>query len=351
MSISDLAVNHDISRVKGERATLSDVARIAGVSAMAASAVLNGARTSTRVAATTRLRIQAAALQLGYQPNAVARSLIRKRTNAIGIYTGTGTLTADVLFGAQILAGLQKGCAESGKDLLLHGRFSQPERWGVSYGELAEGRLDGVVVLSAADAPLVAMLAGSSLATVAIVDAIAGIPSVIADEADGARQLAEHLAARGHRRVMWRASTGTSDSVTRRLNGLRTACAALDIEVIIGDGGYLPRPFTERECELLRLDRQRRATAVVCYADYVAEALIEDAINRGWSVPGDLAIAGFDGIRMVHQPRPWRRVTTIRCPWQRVGCLAVELLSQRMEGSTLPAQTVLPVELLVGDTT
>lgn len=333
------------------RATLADVARIAGVSAMSASAVLNGARTSTRVAAKTRLRIQAAASQLGYQPNAVARSLARKRTNAIGVYTGAGTLTADVPFGAQILAGLQKGCAEFGKDLLLHGRFSQPERWGVSYGELADGRLDGVVVLAAADAPLVAMLAGSPLATVAIVDAIPGIPSAIADERDGARQLAAHLAARGHRCVMWRASSGVSDSVARRLDGLRTACATLNVEVVLGDGGYQPRPFTARERELLRPDRKGRATAVVCYADYVAEALIEDATRLGWSVPGDLAIAGFDGIEMVHQPRSWRRVTTIRCPWQNIGCLAVELLSRRLDGGTLPAQTVLPVDLTVGDTT
>ena len=351
MNDPDLSLNQRIHSRNGERATLADVARLADVSAMAASAVLNGARTSTRVAAATRLRIQAAAARLGYQPNAVARSLAQGRTGAIGIYTGAGTLTADVPFGAAILAGLQKGCAAAGKDLLLRGGFSQPERWGVSYGELVDGRLDGVVVLAAPDAPLVAQLAGSPLAAVAIVDAIPGMPSVVADESAGAHLLAAHLAARGHRRVLWRPSLGTCDSVTRRLDGLRRACAALDLAVVVGDGGYLPRPFTARERELLRPGRKGRASAVVCYADYVAEALLDDAQRLGWSIPGDLAIAGFDGIELVHQARPWRRVTTVRCAWQGVGCAAVELLSRRIDGAALPAQTALPVALAVGDTT
>ncbi len=351
MKSPDLSLNHRILARPGERATLADVARLANVSAMAASAVLNGAQTSTRVAAATRLRIQAAAARLGYQPNAVARSLARKRTDAIGIYTGAGTLTADVTFGAAILAGLQKGCAAAGKDLLLRGGFAQPERWGVSYGELVDGRLDGAVVLAAPDAPLVAQLAGSPLAAVAIVDAIPGMPSIVADEADGARLLATHLADRGHRRILWRPSVGECDSVTRRLDGLRRACAALDVAVVIGDGGYLPRPFTARERDLLRPGRKGRASAVVCYADYVAEALCDDAQQLGWSIPGDLAIAGFDGIELVHQPRPWRRVTTVRCHWQRVGCMAVELLSRMIDGGALPALTALPVELRPGDTT
>lgn len=351
MKSRDLSLNQRIRSRTGERATLADVARLAEVSAMAASAVLNGARTSTRVAAATRVRIQAAAVRLGYQPNAVARSLARKRTDAIGLYTGSGTLTADVPFGAQVLAGLQKGCAATGKDLLLRGGFAQPERWGVSYGELVDGRLDGVVVLAAPGAPLVAQLAGSPLAAVAIVDAIPGMPSVVADEAAGAHLLAAHLAGRGHRRVLWRPSVGDCDSVARRLDGLRQACATLEIAVVVGDGGYQPRPFTARERELLRPGRAGRASAVVCYADYVAEALLDDAQRLGWSVPGDLAIAGFDGIELVHQQRPWRRVTTVRCPWQRVGCVAVELLSRMIDGGALPAQTALPIELAIGDTT
>jgi DNA-binding LacI/PurR family transcriptional regulator len=334
------------------RPTLADVARIAGVSAMSASAVLNGARTSSRVAAATRERIQAAAARLGYQPNAVARSLANRRTNAIGLYTGTGSLTADVPFGAQVLAGLQKGCAEFGKDLLLHGRFEQPERWGISYAELADGRLDGVVMLSAADAPLVATLAGSPLAVVAMVDAVPAVPSAIADEARGARLLIEHLAARGHRRVLWRDSVEREvDSVRRRHQGLLAAGRELGVEVVAGDLGFVPRPFTARERGLLRPGDPGRATAVVCFADYVCEALLEDALRLGWSVPGDLAIAGFDGIELVNQPRPWRRVTTIRCRWDRVAWSAVQLLSRRLDGVAVPATTTLPVELAVGDTT
>lgn len=348
--MDDLSINQPVS-CRRNRATLADVARLAQVSVMAVSTVLNGARSSTRVAATTRARITAAGAQLGYQPNAVARSLARQRTNIIGMYTGSGSLTADTPFGAAILAGLQKGCAEVGRDLLLHGRFSDANRWSVTYADLCDGRLDGILLLTTASAPLIAQLTGSATALVAMVDAIPGVPSVVADDAHGAAQLVQHLAERGCRRVMWRdGGEQPAESTRRRLAGVRVTCQAHGIEVVMGDLGIAPRPFTARERALLDPRHQAR-TAVVCFADYVADALVADAERLGWSVPADLMIAGFDGIELVHPPRLLRRITTLRCRWDKVGWQAVLALDQRINGKKLKDETRLPVALVVGDTT
>jgi LacI family transcriptional regulator len=347
----DLSLNHKPPTKRRERATLADVAHLANVSAMAVSSVLNGARSSTRVAQATRMRIEAAAARLGYQPNAVARSLAKKRTNIIGLYTGMGSLTADTLFGAAILAGLQKGCAEIGRDLLLHGRFSDNNRWSVGYGDLSDGRLDGMLLLANLATPLIAQLTGSALPLVAMVDAIPGVPSVIADEEQGATMLVEHLSARGCTRIVWRGSDDQpADSTQRRLRGITSACTAMGLDLVMGDRGIAPRPFTARERALLDQPRSGK-TAVVCFADYVCDALVVDAEQSGRSVPNDLAIAGFDGVAMVHAPRPLRRVTTVRCGWIQVAWKAVLALDQCIAGQPLAKELRLPVRLEIGDTT
>ena len=81
----------DKVRRRGDAATLADVGREAGVSQMAVSAVLNGARTSARISAETRVRVLAAAERLRYRPNLAARALAHRRMNTIGVVTHSAT--------------------------------------------------------------------------------------------------------------------------------------------------------------------------------------------------------------------------------------------------------------------
>src|SRR5579883_1319125 len=96
--------------------TLADVARKAGVSKVAASVVLNGARANARVSAETRKRIHEAARELNYHPNAVARSLRRRQTHIIGLYNGYGISDTHKPFNAEIISGLELGCEAFGKN-------------------------------------------------------------------------------------------------------------------------------------------------------------------------------------------------------------------------------------------
>jgi DNA-binding LacI/PurR family transcriptional regulator len=333
--------------------TINDIALHAGTNRTSVSVVLNGGRSSAGVSAATRQRIVLAAKELGYTPNAVARSLSQRRTNTISFFTGSYSFNTDVPFVAMIFLGLQRGCAEFHKDLLLHGMFLQgnPGSTTVTYGELANGKIDGVVLLTNPEDHLGKQVKESFLSAVAIVDGIPGIPSVVADDADGSRLIARHLHERGHRRVIYRASPDWLPSSKLRWTTICEEAAALGMTVET----YYPRlheePLSDEERRLLTLPGGRRFTAIVCFADLAAYSVLDDCERQGLRVPEDVAIVGYDGIRMLFQGGPRRDLTTVRAPWERVSYMAVKLLNMQFEGQEAPPLTVLPVELYVGDTT
>jgi DNA-binding LacI/PurR family transcriptional regulator len=139
-------------------ATIKDIASLVGVSTSTVSAVL-GPRESrhVRVSENTRAQILEAAERLKYRPNRMARSLRGEKTNVIGLYTAYGYLNPHVQFTGQILGGLHLGCDENRKDLLVHGLYAgrRPDE---IYGELTDGWIDGLVVYTRPDDPLVALL-------------------------------------------------------------------------------------------------------------------------------------------------------------------------------------------------
>ena len=151
--------NHEtagsVKAPRGGNPTLRDVAKLAGVSPFTVSTVLNGARSSTRVSDATRERIHAAAKELGYRPNALARSLQSRRTNIIGLYFGYGSLEPHDPFHAEVLTGLQRGCEAFRKDLMIHYSFHKHSVDEV-FSELAGGKIDGLVLLTSSKDPLVA---------------------------------------------------------------------------------------------------------------------------------------------------------------------------------------------------
>src|SRR5207244_514989 len=116
------AESDTVDEARRHAPTLSDVAQRAGVSKMAASLVLNGSRSNTRVSEATRQRIRQAAELLGYVPNAIARSLSQRQTNIIAVYLEGFIAPRDPFF-SEILTGLHQGCHDGRKDLLVYGGF------------------------------------------------------------------------------------------------------------------------------------------------------------------------------------------------------------------------------------
>jgi DNA-binding LacI/PurR family transcriptional regulator len=106
--------------------------------------------------------------------------------------------------------------------------------------------------------------------------------------------------------------------------------------------------FGPAERALLTSSAVSRPTAVVCWFDIYAYTVVDDCLQMGLRVPDDIAIVGFDGV--VGRIRPARLLTTIRAPWGDVAECALDLLMKMIEGEDVAAETVFPVELVIGDT-
>jgi LacI family transcriptional regulator/LacI family purine nucleotide synthesis repressor len=325
--------------------TLHDVAIRAGVSKVTASMVLNGSRSNTRVSEPTRQRILAAAADLRYQPNAVARSLRRRHTDIIGFYSGYTIMDASDAFLSQVISGLQDGCELHRKDLLLHGLFRHGSVAEV-YAQVANGMVDGLLLYSPPSDRLVDLLAESFLPVVVVVDAIPSLPCVVVDDAHGGRLQAEYLARRGHRRVLYKAAGVSLASVDRRQAAFLEVARGLDMVVTVSPDHSVS--LSPAEVGLVTSATQERCTVVVCWDDATAYNVVQELSDLGLRIPDDAAVVGFNGT-VPRFPLRWN-LTTVRASWRRVAQAAIEVLLIRMAGGEAPRETVLPVELVAGDT-
>ncbi|MDX1933067.1 MAG: LacI family DNA-binding transcriptional regulator [Capsulimonadales bacterium] len=333
--------------------TIHDVAARVGVSPMTVSNVLsqNTARRK-HVSEETRARVLEAVRLLKYRPNANAISLRRKRTNIIGLFGGYGYVNAENAFLATILGGLQAACDRYEKDLLVHGTFRGGAVSDI-FSEVADGRIDGLILYTSRNHPLVEMLAESALSVVAITDAVPFFPSVLVDDRLGGRMQADHLAERGHHRVVaiTSKSAAVMRSVSDRLEGFLERATSYGMEVLIravAHSGNAPH-ITEADLDWLSLPAEIRPTAAVCWNDLTAYDLLGCCFHMGVRVPEELAIVGFDGV--MSSRGIYRRLTTVRAPWSEVASTAVKVLIDVMEGSDVPQETVLQGQFIIGDTT
>jgi LacI family transcriptional regulator len=331
-----------------KQTTIKDIAVHLGVSNTTVSAVLaHSPSAHVRVSEATRFRVQEAALALRYRPNRVARSLRYQKTNLIGVYSTHGYLDPYTNFTAQVIAGLRRACDVQHKDLLLHGSYPGRSVEEI-HAELADGRIDGLILYTQPNDPLVARLTDNSLPVVAVIDQLPGLPSVLADDAGGSRLLAAHLAAQGHRRIFYRSGNPDVISAVVRQAAFEQAAAALGLKITNYARSFPFQGVVDAEMAWLDLPSQERPTAAVCWNDLTAYSLLSWCRERGVRVPEDLAVVGFDDVAPPHaEPL---RLTTIRAPWVKVAAKSVELLVRRIEGEPIAADTTLPVAFVAGDT-
>ena len=330
-----------------EATTLADVAARAGVNKVTASVVLGGSgRGNTRVSETTRQRIVDAARALNYHPNALARSLRRRQSHCIGLYLGGYIDTRD-LFLSEIVSGLQQGCEQNQRDFLMHGTFRGPSTDAI-FAELVNGKVDGLIVHVPLNDPLMARLAASHLPVVAVANAVPGLPSVVVDDAAGSRILAEYLAGKGHRHVLYAACPFPLSSTVRRYEAFCQVAQDAGIAIVTQAARTHGAGDSEAERWFLRQPAAQRPTAVVCWNDYFAFEAVERFRASGLRVPEEVAVVGFDGASSPIPPA--YRLTTIRAPWHEVARTAVNLVVAYADGASLPPETVLPVEFVAGVT-
>jgi DNA-binding LacI/PurR family transcriptional regulator len=326
--------------------TAIDIAARLGLSQPTVSRILNDVP-GYRVSPDTRQRVLEIARELGYQPNAVARSLRRKRTHIVGFYSGYGFLDARNEFLAEIIGAIQRNCERHQLDLLLHSTHRGRSTDDI-YAELVNGRIDGLFLHTAADDSLVERLISSSLHVVALVDAVESLPSSYGNDEDGMRQLIEHLWDKGYRKYFFLSPVQRFASVERRR-------AAFQQELSL-------RGISQEEMQVIELDmedprpaidvilsRSEKRTVCCCWNDSTAYNLVRICRQHGVKVPQEIAVTGFDGFRDLKMPAG--QLTTVSVPYTQIAEAAVEALVQQIAGNTQVSVPVFPVTILPGDTT
>ncbi|GAA4967134.1 LacI family DNA-binding transcriptional regulator [Kineococcus glutinatus] len=305
------------------RVTISDVARVAGVSVATVSKALNS---RYGVSAATSRRILAVAAELGYESSLVARSLRSSRTGVIGI------LVAEFEpFSTELLKGVSAAAAGTGYELLAYAGSAAGGSVGWerrSLSRLAGTLVDGAVIVT----PTV--LSPATTIPVVAIDphtGPAGPATVDADNAGGARAATEHLLGLGHRRIAHLRGRTDLESARLREAGYREALAAAGVGFdprLVRDGGYRAATTTEAARDLL--GSVDRPTAVFAANDLSAIRAVEVAHDLGLRVPEDLSVVGFDDVPEAANCAP--PLTTIAQPLQEMGALAVRMLLDLLDG-------------------
>ena len=334
----------------GESVSVVDVAALAGVSLGTVSNVLNR---PDRVAPATRDRVMQAIRELGFIRNEAARQLRAGRSRTIGLVV----LDVRNPFFTDLAKGVETTAGKSGLAVILCNSNDDGDREQHYLSVLQEQRAFGILITPVGD-------------DTEAIEAIRrkGTPVVLVDRGSNRRQCSvsvndrvggelavAHLIEQGHTRIGFVGGPMSIKQVSERLAGARAAIEAAglrdDALVVIETPRLDVASGRATGDEIAALPARRRPTAVFCANDLLALGLLQDTTRRKMSVPGDLAIVGYDDIEFAAAAAV--PLTSVRQPRAQLGQAAMELLLE--EATELEThqhrQIVFEPELVVREST
>jgi len=321
--------------------TISDVARTAGVSVATVSRVLNQ---SEKVRTETRERVLRVIERLQYSPDASAKALRSRRTNLIGV------VIPDVssIYYLELLKGIENTAIESNYNLIICDAQNSSDRENEYMKMLAGRRLDGFIVInSLLPDDKLGRLAEQGFPMVLIGRELPGgqVSSIMVSNLTGACEAMEHLIGHGHKRIAYLRGMLHPDDEERFAAYRQT----LSRHGMVFDSQLVERGhFTEEggARALQRLLNRAKFTALFAGNDEMAIGAMEKARQMGLDVPGDLAVVGFDNIRLARHVSPG--LTTADMPKYQLGAAAAEKLLAAMANDHIAYEkVVLRTELVV----
>ena len=329
------------------RPTIFDVADRAGVSYATVSRVVNG---QPSVRESTRQRVQAAMLELGYVAHVTARALARGRTQAIGLLAQE----IDNPFFSVVIKGIDHEISAAGYDLLLCTTHNRREKEAEYVARLSHGMVDGLLIVLPHELPAyVSQLRVEDFPFV-LIDHDSEAPGcniINAANRPGTREGIAYLIGLGHRRIA--CITGRPDvgATQQRLAGYRDALEAAGIPLddsLVVEGDFLEPRGHEAALQLLSIPD--RPTAIFASSDAAAFGVMSAAHDVGLRVPDDLSVLGFDDV--VEASYPSSALSTVRQPLREMGHVAVRrLMSLIAQPAQAPERIVMGTELVVRRTT
>jgi LacI family transcriptional regulator len=320
----------EVAQRRSGHVTLQDIAHACGFSVSTVSIVLSGAPLSQKVAAQTRDKIRAMAQQLGYHPDAYARSLRSRRSRTIGV------LAYDLSdpYCIPIVRGIQSGLQPGGYLPLLMDAQTERGLFDSYLQMILERRAEGVIVIASWIFDETNLLGDIKKNNVPIVivsrDLSArGVSSVLVDNEEGGALGVRHLYSQGHRRIAFiRGPEQLFDSAPR-WEGVQRGAKEIGLRIdpkLVFELPSLVDPASGFEggveCAQRMLESGREFTAVLAFDDLTALGVVRGLSEAGLRVPGDCSVLGFDDVLPAAVATPG--ITTIRQPLKEMGLLAAE---------------------------
>ena len=306
--------------------SIQEVAQKASVSVATVSRVFNF---PDKVKPETRARVERAALQVSYLPNASARSLRTQRSRVLGVVLPT---LLNPVF-AECLEGIAQAATAGGYAIMPITTQYQLDRDARAVNLLLAGGVDALILVvpNPSTSSALKKLANSDVPYVLAYNQHPAHPCVYVDSQLAVKELVIKLASLGHRRIaMVSGALAASDRSQQRYRGFVKGIKAAKLTQL----PLIEVPFIEAATEQLRqaLSTKLRPTALVCSNDLLAIRSLRAAHLSGLQVPTDLTITGFDGIALGLDTTP--TLSTIAQPNHDIGRSSVELLVQSLAAGT-----------------
>jgi LacI family transcriptional regulator len=323
--------------------TIFEVAQKAGVSSTTVSHVINKTRF---VSDETRGRVERAIEEMGYRPNALARSLRSGETHTIGLILPD---SANPFF-AEVGRSIEGAAFDVGYNIILCNTENNIEKEHTYIDVLAKKQVDGMIFVGAGeDYDSYKKILDMKIRVVAMDRDYPDLEMdvVISDNLQGGKLATQHLIDLGHKRIG--CITGPSKvnlsalRVTGYVETLEQAGLPVDQSLIV-TGDFHPESGQEAAYKLLAM--KDPPTAIFACNDLMAIGVMRACIELGMRIPQDLAVVGYDDIELASYSTP--PLTTIQQPKKEMGITALKYLLGRIQAEQSPPQRAsLPVSLIV----
>ena len=329
---------------KPGRTTIVDVAKRAGVSPMTVSRVI---RKRDKVSAATREKVEQAIAALNYSPNLAARALVGSRVRRVGLLYGNPSSA----FLSELLLGALKAASEA--EILLIVEQVDGDMAAEKWASRFHTDWDALIVPPpmSDSAALRKLVTEQQLPAVFLLsaDTSGDVDQIGIDDYSAAIDMTAFLISKGHKRIGFIKGDPSQSVSNRRLEGFKAACANAGLPVtrdLIRAGQFTYESGQNAALKLLSL--RERPTAIFASNDDMAAGAMAAAAQLGFSVPNEIAIAGFDDSPIATIVAP--SLTTVRQPVAEMAEAAIRTLLETSPSKAAPQKSLADHKLIIRDT-
>ncbi len=328
--------------------TLKQIAQVAGVSIAAVSKALKG---DTDISVETRERIAKISKEMGYTPNAIARNLVNRKSNVIGVLIPNLSTPIYPL----IFRGISEGAMKHNYTLLIGETNRKVEEEKKYVRTLLENRVSGIIMSPVtSDIGHIIEIVQDQIPIVYFGGKVndtmrnyVGVNNIL-----GSQLATEYLVGLGHKNITMLSDNSHTKTRHDRIQGYNSVMHkhGLKVSIIIDRSGLRARECGYHNMKKLLEPGRDMPTAIIASNDEIAIGVMEAALENNLKIPEDLSVVGYDDIE--YASLPMINLSTVSQPKQEVGNLTVELLQNIISGENpnYINQTILDPELIIRGT-